>query len=154
MATPLPQDFREFLKLCNDHRLEYLLVGGYAVCAHGYVRPTGDLDIWIAIGPANAAKAVETLRAFGFGSAHPTPDLLMQRGRIVRMGVQPVRIEILNDLSGVDFAACVASAVVVDFDGLKVPVISRRDLITNKKAAGRFKDLNDVQQLTAPDAPT
>lgn len=152
MATRLPDDFREFLRLCNDHRLEYLLVGGYAVGAHGYSRPTGDIDIWIAISRVNAAKGVEVLRAFGFASAHPTPELLMERGKIVRMGIPPFRIEILNDLSGVDFAACVASAVAVDFDGLMVPVISRRDLITNKKAAGRLKDLNDVQQLTAPDA--
>lgn len=152
MATRLPDDFREFLRLCNDHRLEYLLVGGYAVGAHGYSRPTADMDIWIAISRVNASKGVEVLRAFGFASAHPTPELLMERGKIIRMGIPPFRIEILNDLSGVDFAACVASTVVVDFDGLKVPVISRRDLITNKKAAGRLKDLNDVQHLTAPDA--
>ncbi len=129
-----------------------MLVGGYAVNAHGYVRPTGDLDIWIAINPTNAAKGVEVLRAFGFASAHPTPALLSQIGNIIRMGMPPVRIEVLNTLTGVEFCACAAAAVLKDFDGLKVPVISRRDLITNKKAAGRLKDLNDVQHLTAPDA--
>lgn len=154
MATPLPQDFKEFLKLCNDHRLEYLLVGGYAVNAYGYARPTGDLDIWIAISPTNAAKAVEVLRAFGFASAQPTDALLMDRGKIIRMGVPPVRIEVLNTLSGVEFAACAGSAVEKDFDGLKVPLISLQDLIANKRAAGRHKDLNDVQQLTARDPTT
>jgi hypothetical protein len=149
MEKPLPRDFKEFLKLCSDQQLEFMVVGGFAVSHHGYTRPTGDLDIWIAISRENAAKCVSVLKAFGFASSKPAPNLFLSPGQIIRMGVQPVRIEILNEISGVKFAACASRAVIADFDGVKAPVISRADLIRNKKAAGRPKDAQDVEQLTA-----
>jgi predicted nucleotidyltransferase len=147
METQLPEDFKEFLLLLNSERIEYLLVGGYAVSYYGYPRPTGDLDIWIAIHPENAAKLMAALAKFGFGSAGATPDLFLTPGRVVRMGRPPLRIEILSSISGVEFAECYGRRVQADLDGVPVAMIAREDLLTNKRAAGRAKDQNDLEQL-------
>jgi predicted nucleotidyltransferase len=149
MAQQLPQDFKEFLALLNSEKIEYLLVGGYAVSYYGYPRPTGDLDIWIATDQQNAELMVAALKAFGFGAASATPEMFRTPGRIIRMGVPPVRIEILSSISGVEFRVCRARAVHATIDGVPVPVISREDLIANKRAAGRPKDLNDLKHLGA-----
>jgi hypothetical protein len=147
MAQPLPPDFKEFLALLNSERVEYLIVGGYAVSYYGYPRPTGDMDIWVAIHPDNASKLVSALSKFGFGDAGATRELFMTPGRIVRMGVPPVRIEVLNSVSGVEFAACRSRRVDTELDGVPVSIIARDDLVANKLAAGRQKDLNDVEHL-------
>src|SRR5512138_1657786 len=98
MATiRLPADFRDFLKLLNSHRVEYLLVGGYAVCYHGYYRNTADIDFWIAVHPANAARMVSLIREFGFNVPELSGALFLEKGRIIRMGVAPVRIEVLTE---------------------------------------------------------
>jgi predicted nucleotidyltransferase len=143
----LPQDFREFLKLLNDHKVEYLLIGGYAVGYHGYPRTTADLDVWVATNSKNAVKLVDVFGAFGMRSAEITHDLFLKPGNIVRMGVPPVRIEILNEIDGVRFSDCAANAVLGDFDGIQVPLISLQDLKRNKKASGRHKDLEDLDHL-------
>ena len=94
MATiRLPADFRDFLKLLNSHRVEYLLVGGYAVCYHGYYRNTGDMDLWIAVHRENASKMVPLIREFGFDVPELSEALFLQKGRIIRMGIEPVRID-------------------------------------------------------------
>jgi len=147
MEVPLPQDFKEFLALLNSARIEYLVVGGYAVSFYGYPRPTGDLDIWIAIHPDNAEKLVAALIQFGFSGAETAKELFLKPGQIVRMGVPPVRIEVLNSISGVDFDACHARRVNAVLDGVEVSIIARDDLMTNKQAAGREKDLNDLKHL-------
>jgi len=103
METQLSDDFKEFLQLLNSEKIEYLIVGGYAVSYYGYPRPTGDLDVWIAIDPANAERLVGALTKFGFGSAGATTDLFLTPGRVVRMGRPPLRIEILSSISGVEF---------------------------------------------------
>ena len=143
----LPQDFREFLQLLNDHRVEYLLIGGYAVGYHGYPRTTADMDVWIAMNQENAEKVVEVFNAFGMRSPDITPDLFMEPGNIVRMGIPPVRIEVLNEIDGVGFAACMVGAVIGDFEGIRVPLISLEDLKHNKIASGRHKDLEDLEHL-------
>ena len=102
----LPDDLREFLKLLNAKRVEYLLVGGYAVGHYGYPRATADLDIWVAISPANAHKLVRALKAFGFSVLKLRPELFLNEDRIVRLGEPPLRIELLTSISGVRFAAC------------------------------------------------
>ena len=89
----LPPDFKEFLKLLSDRRVEYLLIGGYAVAYHGYPRATADIDIWIAIHPHNAQKTVSVLRDFGFDLPQVTVDLFLKENQIIRMGAPPVRIE-------------------------------------------------------------
>jgi predicted nucleotidyltransferase len=147
METPLPPDFKEFLVLLNSEKIEYLIVGGYAVGFHGYPRPTGDLDVWVDAKPDCAARLVKILARFGFAGAGATAELFLTPGRVVRMGVPPVRIEIINKISGLDFPASYAHRVEAVLDGIPVLLISREDLVANKLAAGRDKDLNDLKHL-------
>lgn len=147
MAKLLPDDFRDFLKLGNRKRVKYLLIGGYAVGHYGYPRATGDMDIWIERSPENAAKMVAVLIAFGFDVPELSANLFLEEGKIIRMGVPPIRLEILNEISGVTFAKCYPHRVRVKLDGIKVDVISLKDLKTNKAAAGRLKDLDDLEHL-------
>jgi len=146
-TTRLPADFRDFLKLLNSHRVEYLLVGGYAVCYHGYYRNTVDIDFWIAISPENATKMTGLIREFGFNVAELSPALFLQKGRMIRMGVEPTRIEILTEISGCDFSDCYERRVEGTLDGQPVTIIGLSDLIKNKISTGRLKDLDDAQKL-------
>jgi len=149
MATPvLPPDFKEFLQLLNVNGVDYLLVGGYAVGYYGYVRATADIDVWIALNPQNAAKAAATLLQFGFVSPEVSPDLFLKADNIVRMGVPPFRIEIITNVSGVDFEECYAERVVDALDGVPVNIISLHHLKINKQASGRGKDLVDLEHLS------
>ncbi len=91
----LHPDFRDFLRLLNSHRVEYLVVGGYAVGYHGYPRATGDLDIWIALSEDNAERTAKTLHDFGMSEREVTKDLFTQENKVIRMGVPPVRIEVI-----------------------------------------------------------
>ena len=143
----LPPDFREFLRLLNAHQVEYLLIGGYAVAYHGYPRATADMDIWIATHPRNAAQVVAALKEFGFDVPELSVELFQAENQIVRMGKPPVRIEIVTGISGVNFAECYAARVIHVLDGLEVSLISLHHLKLNKRAAGRYKDLDDLENL-------
>lgn len=148
MATiQLPSDFKEFLKSLNDHGVDYLLVGGYAVGYYGYPRATGDMDIWIAMHPDNAEKVVTALREFGFDVPELSADIFLETDKIVRMGVPPMRIEVLTSISGVDFDECFAERITDTISGVEVNVISLHHLKENKRASGRHKDLNDLEHL-------
>ncbi len=148
MATiRLPRDFKEFLQFLNSKQVEYLLIGGYAVGYHGYPRPTGDIDIWIAVHPQNAKKLVTALKAFGFDVPELSEALFLKEEQIVRMGIPPLRIDITTKISGVDFDECFAQRIVDQLDGIEVSVISLKHLRANKKASGRLKDLNDLENL-------
>ena len=148
MATiRLPTDFKEFLKLLKEHKVRYLLIGGYAVGYHGYPRATADMDIWIAMDPDNATKIVTVLRDFGFGVPELTADLFQKDGQIIRMGVPPVRLEIITSISGVEFEKCYEERVTDVFDGVEVNLISLKHLKINKRASGRYIDLNDLENL-------
>lgn len=147
MAIELPRDFSEFLRLLNDREVRYLVIGGYAVGYHGYPRATNDLDVWIAIAPDNAARVVEALEDFGFGSAELTTDLFLKEDSIIRMGLPPMRIEILTTISGVSFETCYQDRVEGIFGGTEVTLISLDDLKRNKRASGRYKDLDDLEHL-------
>ena len=149
MDLPLPPDFKEFLRLLNSEAIEYLVVGGYADAYQGYPRPTGDLDVWVATRPENAVKLVDTLAKFGFTDADVTQALFLEPGRVVRMGVPPVRIELLTSVSGVEFSDCAARKVDAVLDGVPVAIIGRDDLIANKLAAGRDRDRDDISRLRA-----
>ena len=142
-----PSDFREFLKLLNDAEVEYLLIGGYAVGYHGYPRTTADMDVWVAISTKNATKLVDVFHRFGMQDVKLTPQLFLQRGKIIRMGVPPMRIEVLTEIDGVSFAECYAAREAVTLDGQMVNLISLRHLRTNKRASGRHKDLDDLEHL-------
>ena len=148
MAIPsLPDDFKEFLKLLASNGVEYLLIGGYAVNVHGYVRTTNDLDIWVNVSPENGARIDRALREFGFGATGLTPDLFRAPNNVVRMGFPPVRIEVLTSISGVDFESCFSERETIQIDDIEVPVISLARLRQNKAASGRLKDLADLESL-------
>lgn len=147
-TTRLPPDFQEFLKLLNEHDVRYLLIGAYAVNYHGYIRATGDMDIWVAIHPDNAQKLVAVLKAFGFeNDPDLQPELFLRERKIIRMGVPPVRLEITTSISGVEFDECYSTRIVDDLDGIQVNLIDLESLKKNKKASGRPKDLVDLQKL-------
>ena len=148
MATiHLPPDFKEFLKLLNAHRVEYLLIGGYAVGYHGYPRATADMDIWIAINPPNSRRIVLALKEFGFDLPELSPELFLKEWQIIRMGVPPIRIEIATTVTGVNFDECYAERVVDTLDEVQVNLISLKHLKLNKKACGRHRDLADLENL-------
>jgi predicted nucleotidyltransferase len=151
MEAELPKDFKEFLRLLRSHGVEYLLIGGYAVVYHGFPRATGDMDIWIATDPENARRMVDTIREFGFATPDLSPALFLQDNSMVRMGNVPLRIEILTRISGVGFDECYPNRVVDEMDGVEVSVISLRDLLANKRASGRHKDLMDIEELSGGD---
>jgi len=144
---PLPPDFKEILKLLTRHKVEYLLVGGYAVGYHGYPRATGDMDIWLNRHEKTAEKTVQALHDFGFEDPGVNASLFLQEGRIVRMGVPPLRLGIITGISGVEFDDCYSRKVVINEEDLTLHLISLEDLKKNKKAAGRNKDLADLDNL-------
>ena len=141
----LPPDFKEFLRLLNSSKVEYLVIGGYAVNYHGFPRATGDLDIWIAIHPENAKRLERVMGEFGFAEA--TTEVFLEERKIIRMGVPPVRLEILTSISGVTFEACYARRLQTELDGVPVNLIHLDDLKLNKEASGRLKDRLDLEQL-------
>ena len=143
----LHPDFKEFLKLLNSHQVDYLLVGGYAVSIHGYPRYTGDIDFWVALSDENAQKIVNVLKEFGFDLPNLSTELFLDKSRMTRLGREPVKIEILNSVSGLDFLPCQERAISIDIDGISIPVISLNDLRQNKLASGRAKDLADLENL-------
>lgn len=147
MDLLLPPDFKEFLKLLKEHDVRYLLIGGYAVGYHGYPRATEDLDIWVAVHPENARRLVSVLKAFGFDDPAVTPDLFMQKPKIVRMGFPPMRLEISTSISGVEFDECYNARIVDQMDGVEVSLIDLEHLKKNKKASGRTKDIGDLENL-------
>jgi predicted nucleotidyltransferase len=146
MAISLPSDFKEFLKLLNAKKVKYLVIGGYAVGYHGYPRATNDLDVFVAVETINAEKLVAVLREFGFDTPDLSPDLFLQ-DKIMRMGVAPIRIEVMTNISGVGFNECYRSRVVAVIDGVRINLISLPKLKQNKKASGRHKDLDDLEHL-------
>ena len=147
MELSLPDDFKEFLKLLNCYQIEYLLIGGFAVGYHGYPRATNDMDIWVASTEENAANLVAAISEFGFDQSELTPKIFLQPKKIVRMGVPPMRIEVLTSISGVEFSLCYSERIEDSIDGVTVNVISLEHLKANKLASGRLKDLNDLEHL-------
>jgi predicted nucleotidyltransferase len=143
----LHPDFKDFLRLLNSHGVEYLLVGGYAVGYHGYPRATGDMDVWIAVSESNAQKTAMVLHDFGMPEEEVSKELFLDRDKVIRMGVPPVRIEVITGASGVDFAECYSRREVIEVDGISVNFISLEDLKVNKRACRRHKDLEDLEHL-------
>lgn len=144
-TTRIPPDFREFLKLLAAHEARFLLIGGYAVNAFGYVRNTVDMDVWIASDQENQQRVILALRDFGFPNA--TIDLLAEPDAMLRMGVPPLRLEVLKSIAGVEFEDCWIRRIVLNDGDLSIPLISLPDLKKNKLAAGRSKDLLDLEEL-------
>lgn len=143
----LDRDFSEFVTLLVAHDVRFLVVGGYAVAAHGHPRYTGDLDIWVWASPGNAAGLLRALTDFGFGSLGLTVTDFTEPDRVVQLGYPPVRIDLLTSIDGVDFESCFERRVDVSLDGLSLPFLSLEDLRRNKAASGRPQDLADLDAL-------
>ncbi len=149
--THLSDDFRDFLICLNEAGVEYLIVGGHAVAYYGYVRPTRDIDVWIAVSPDNAEKLVRAVNAF-FGTALQglVKEWFLDHDNVTRFGAVPNLIEIVPTISGGNFQEAYARKVVAEIDGQKTNLICFQDLIANKQASGRAKDLADVENLPEP----
>ncbi len=147
MELELPQDFKELFEFLNAHKVEYLLLGGYAVIAYGYVRNTSDIDVVVSDGEENARRLMNALAEFGFGETELRVDLFTEPDSVVRMGVEPMKIEILNYLKGVDFKDAYSRRRSVEVEDISVDLIALPDLLANKRAVGRPKDLIDADEL-------
>lgn len=143
--TLIPPDFREFLRYLKVHEVRFLLIGGYAVNAHGYVRNTVDIDVWVASDSGNRRRVIQAVREFGFASTGD--DVLDAERAMLRMGTPPLRIEVMKVIAGVEFEDCWNRRVPVVLSDLEFPMISLADLKVNKRAAGRPKDLVDLSEL-------
>jgi predicted nucleotidyltransferase len=143
----LNQDFKEFIQSLNDNHVRYLVIGGYAVALHGYPRYTKDIDIWIETSSDNAANMVKALEQFGFGSLGLQAADFLVPEQIIQLGYPPSRIDLVTTPPGVDFETCYASRVEVVIDGVAVDFIDLENLKKSKKAAGRFQDLADLENL-------
>jgi predicted nucleotidyltransferase len=143
----LDRDFKEFVSLLNAHNVRYLIVGGYAVAAHGLPRYTGDFDTWIWLSKENAKKVLDVLEEFGFGGLAITEEDFSRENSVVQLGQPPHRIDLLTSISGVSFEDAWLRRLDIDIDGEVVGFIGREDLITNKREVGRPQDLADVARL-------
>ena len=143
----MSRDYKDLLSQFNARGVEYLVIGAYALAAHGHVRATGDLDLWVRPDPANATKVMESLQAFGA----PLQDLskadLSGPGLVVQIGAAPLRIDILTSIEAVSFDEAWAGRTSAKLVDLSLPVLSARHIIRNKRAVGRAQDLADVEWL-------
>jgi hypothetical protein len=143
----LNKDFKEFAELLNSTGVEYLVVGGYALAAHGHPRYTGDLDIWIRQAPGNIARLLNALAAFGFGSLGLKEEDFLVPEAVIQLGYPPARIDLLTAIDGVTFEACFPRRVPMQVGGVVLPIIDLADFRSNKRASGRAKDLADLESL-------
>jgi hypothetical protein len=146
---PLPDDFREFIECLNDNGVQYLLVGGWAVGLYGNPRLTKDMDFLIATEEENVRRLLKALQDFG----GPTVDgsVFTEPGNVFRIGSSPIQIDIINQADGVVFSECYANRNRLRIHDLEISTISRADLIRNKKASGRLRDLADAKYLEESD---
>ncbi len=143
----LNEDYKEMLQLLIDEKVKFLLVGAYAMAAHGYPRATMDIDIWVMPSPENAVAVLKAIKRFGAPLHNLTLDDLHKPDIIFQIGVAPRRIDIITGVSGLSFTSAYSNSIEVEFEGLKINMPSLDDLICNKKASGRTKDIADVEVL-------
>ena len=141
------QDFSDLLSEFNAQNVEYLVVGAHALAAHGHIRATKDLDVWVRPDPANAPRVLEALRNFGAPLHDLSESDLSEPGIVFQIGVEPLRIDILTRIDGVTFTEAWDGRVLANFAGIPVTVLSRAHLVQNKRASGRKQDLADVDWL-------
>lgn len=149
----LSRDFKEFIGLLNANAVEYLVVGGYALAAHGHPRYTGDIDIWVGSKAENIGRLLQALEVFGFGSLGLAAADFAAPDAVVQLGYPPARIDLMTGIDGVEFDACYARAQKVQVDDVTLPIIHVDDFKTNKRAVGRLQDLADLQTLERKGAP-
>ena len=143
----LNEDYKEMLQCLAVEKVKCLLVGAYALAAHGYPRATMDIDIWIMPSPGNAAAVLRALRRFGASLQNLTREDLQKDGTIFQIGVSPRRIDIITSASGLQFEPVYQNSIPVNIEGIEVRIPPIDDLIVNKKATGRTKDAADVEVL-------
>jgi hypothetical protein len=141
------RDFAEMLSALSEAGAEYLLVGAHALAVHGFPRATGDLDLWIRPSPENALRVMAALRRFGAPLHDLTAQDLEQPGMVYQPGLPPRRIDLLTAISGVTFEEAWAARTATVVEGLTLQVLGREELLRNKRATGRPKDLEDVANL-------
>jgi hypothetical protein len=144
---PLNKDLREFVGLLNSNRVEYVVVGAFAVAFHGYPRYTGDLDLLLRPTAENACRVLQSLSQFGFGNLGIEAEDLQTPGKVIQLGVQPNRIDLLTAISGVTYEEAWATSEEAQLEGLAVRFIGRAALLRNKESTGRAKDLGDAEEL-------
>ncbi|NNE97142.1 MAG: nucleotidyl transferase AbiEii/AbiGii toxin family protein [Acidimicrobiales bacterium] len=143
----LSKDFIEFIECCVAREVKFLIVGGYALAAHGHPRATKDLDVWVLIGSDNAERLISAIADFGMEAVGLQPADFMEPDTVIQLGYPPVRIDLLTSASGVDFEDCWARRVAISVGSVAAGFISCEDLIANKRASGRAQDAVDVDVL-------
>jgi hypothetical protein len=143
----LNQDFREFIGLLNENGVKYLIVGGYAVAYHGYPRYTKDIDLWIWLDRENAERAVDTLKEFGFASLDIQVEDFLDPENVIQLGYPPARIDLLTDLSALEFEVCYSKREEVTIEDTTINFIDADSLIKTKLATNRPQDLIDAEKL-------
>jgi len=148
----LNRDYHDMLSMFGDEGVEYLVVGAYALAAHGLPRATGDIDLWIRATPDNAERVWKALGRFGAPLAGLSAADFTAAETVFQIGVAPRRVEILTSIEAVSFDEAWPARDEVEIEGLRVPILSRSHLVTNKKALGRPKDLGDIDWLEGRNA--
>lgn len=143
----LNKDYKDILQIFIDNKIQFLVVGAYALGAYGYPRATGDIDLWVMASPENSAKVYKALVQFGAPMSQINEKTFSEQGIIFQIGIAPRRIDVITKINGVDFQQAWTARQEIIIDSLKVPFISKQDLIKNKESTGREKDRLDAQQL-------
>lgn len=143
----LNEDYKDMLRCLSEENVKFMLVGAFAMAAHGYPRATMDIDFWIMPSAANAKSVISALNKFGAPLHNLQESDLVREDTIFQIGLAPRRIDIITGASGLTFEPVFERSVVVDVDGYAVHIPSIEDLIVNKRASGRIKDLADVEAL-------
>ncbi|MGA3287257.1 MAG: nucleotidyltransferase [Bacteroidota bacterium] len=143
----LNKDYKEFIASLNDNKVQYLVVGGYAVAFHGHPRYTKDIDIWIEPTDENICLLLKAIDDFGFGSLGFKKEDFSKPDMIVQIGVPPNRIDLLNSIDGLDFKEAIANKKIITKDGVSINLIGLDDLRKSKKTSGRPQDLADLENL-------
>ena len=143
----LNRDFQEFVAALSSRNVRFLIVGGYAVAAHGHPRYTKDLDIWVWADPRNAANILEALNDFGLGSLDLQAVDFVEPNAVVQLGFEPQRIDILTSVTGLSFDEAYPNREMLSIGDITAPFISLDDLVKNKLATGRMQDLADAEAL-------
>ena len=141
------KDFEEFVGLLNKFNVEYMIVGAYALALYSRPRNTGDIDVFINSSSKNAKQIIKVIEEFGFENAGIEENDFITRGRIVQLGVSPVRIDIINEIDGIKFLDAYKRKEIFQFGNVSANFISRQDIIANKKASNRKKDQGDLDEL-------
>ena len=143
----LNEDYKDMLHALSEEKVRFLLVGAYALAAHGYPRATMDIDIWVMPSPQNADAVLRALHRFGAPLHNLTREDLQKDGTIFQIGVAPRRIDIITTASGLQFEDAYGKSLSLNIEGIELHILSIDDLIQNKRAVGRTKDMADVEAL-------